>query len=147
VSIAIPIWAMFLSQTIRKAFCLTLVNAGNKISSSSTGITIPAIAKPLPVILPPLFSIITRLIIPRTIANGAEMPKVNKLRILKMNAATAILLLFTITAGACFGFCSEAGCGSCVGVPVNDEPQELQNLASSGFSLPHFEHFIFSLSI
>jgi hypothetical protein len=128
--IAMPIWAMFVPQTIRKAFCLILVNTGNKRSNPSTGITIPAIAKPLPVILPPLFSIITRLIIPRTRANGAEMPKVNKLRILKTNAAIAILLLLTPTAGAC------------VGVLANTEPQEVQNLASSGFSLLHFEQFI-----
>jgi hypothetical protein len=120
-----------------KATHLFLANAGNNIaingSTPNTGVTIPVIAKPLPVILPPLFSIITRLIIPRIRAGSAVIPKVKKLRIPRTSAAIAIPLVLTLTSGPC------------VGVLVNTELQEWHNWALSGFSLPHFEQYIFIL--
>ncbi len=124
-------------QTTRKLICLVLNIAGNKIpingSNPTTGTTIPAMAKPLPVILPPLFSILTRLIIPRIIAGIAVMPKVKKLKIPRTNAAMAKPLVLTPRGGAC------------AGVIVNTELQEWHNWASSGFSLPHFGQYIYIL--
>jgi hypothetical protein len=132
-----PIPERFVPQTIRKAICLVLANAGIKIpingSTPNTGVTIPAIAKPLPVILPPLFSIITRLIIPKIRAGNAVRPKVKKLRIPRTIAAIAIPLVLTPIAAAC------------IGMFVNAELHEWHNWALSGFALPHFEQYIFIL--
>jgi hypothetical protein len=99
----------------------------------STGVTIPVMAKPLPVILPPLFSIITRLIIPNIRAGIAVMPKVKKLRIPRTSAAMASPLVLTARAGAI------------VEVLVSTELQEWHSWASSGFSVPHFVQYIYIL--
>jgi hypothetical protein len=136
-SIALPMPDRFVAQTILKAICLVLAKAGNKIaingSNPSTGVTIPAMAKPLPVILPPLFSIITRLIIPKIRAGIAVMPKVKKLRIPRTSAAMASPLVLTLRAGAC------------AGVLVKTELQDWHNWALSGFSVPHFVQYIYIL--
>jgi hypothetical protein len=124
-------------QTILKDICRTLANAGNIIPISSAikgnetdGTTIPAMAKPLPVILPPLFSIVTRLIIPQIIAGIAVRPTVKMARIPSTSAAMARPLVLTPRAGAC------------AGVLVSTELQEWHTLASSVFSVPHFVQYI-----
>lgn len=92
-----------------------------------TGIKIPARAKPFPVILPPDFSIIMKLIIPNIIEGMAVNMKVNMLRIPRIRAAIARLLVLHV-----IGF----------GGGFKMTPQELQDWASSGFWFPHFGQYI-----
>ena len=93
-----------MAQTIRKAFCLTLDNAGIRIAidmaNERTGVIIPAMARPFPVILPPDFSILIRLIIPHIIAGIAVRAQVKKLRIPRINAAIAKPLVLGVIGGA-----------------------------------------------
>ena len=96
-----PIPDRFVPQTIRKAVCLTLNKAGIKSAISrtneNTGVIIPAMARPFPVILPPDFSILTRAIIPRIIAGIPVRIPSKKLMMPRTRAAIAMpLVLDTI---------------------------------------------------
>ena len=127
----------FVPQVIRNAICLVLAKAGiiipinNAITGNATaGTTIPAMANPLPVKLPPLFSILTRLTIPRIIAGIAVIAQVKILRIPRINAAMAMPLLLTPIHGAC------------AEDEINAAPQALQTWASSEFCVPHFVQYL-----
>jgi len=115
---------------------LALASAGIKIANinakgaKAAGKASPAIARPLPFNRPALFSIFTRLIIPKINAGIAVMKKVKKLKIARTRAVMASLLVLA------FGF------GATVEILVNTQLQEWHSCASSGFSVPHFGQYI-----
>jgi len=122
-SIALPRPDILVEQVIRKAICLVLASAGIRIpniigstkKSETAGTTIPAMAKPLPFNLPPLFPIFTRPTIPKIIAGIAVMKKVQKPKIPSTNDAIASPLVLA------------SGLTATVEVLVKTQLQELHN--------------------
>jgi hypothetical protein len=98
-------FARFVPQAILWTFFLACNKAGNKIPSTRhthTGIIIPRMAKLVPVSLPPLFSIIMKLTIPKIIAGIAVRPHVKGAMIPSTNAAMAKPLIFGVSPSVLF---------------------------------------------
>lgn len=158
-SIALPMPERFVPQTIRKAMLLDRRGMMDKTGKSpaNTAIRTEPTANVLPVILPPLLSILTILIIPRTsernirnklikkvsatqpvlgfsvrgifVATRLGMMKAQPQRA-QINEKRANLLIFTVT--GCFDS----------SVSVIGVLQNLHTCASSGFSLLHLGQYI-----
>jgi len=128
---------MLVPQTIRKAICLVLASAGIKIAiknaktgTRTTGKAIPVTARPVPFDCPALLEIFTSPTIPKIIAGMAVIKQVKGLRIASTSEAMASPLVLT------------APMGACAPGPGKTALQELHIWAPSGFSVPHFGHFI-----
>jgi hypothetical protein len=136
-SIALPRPDILLAQTIRKDTCLTLKSAGNKIPIKNAmmgkvagPMTMPAMARPLPLSRPTLLLILINATMPRAIAGIAVIKQVKGARMPSTSDAVARPLVL-----ACWA-------GPDAATPGSAQLQNRQDAALSGFSVLHFGHRI-----